>query len=290
MKLLLKFNLVFLIVFAIGFGVAATVARELLQRDARAEVLDRARLLMEKAVVVSSFTAEHIAPLLETQMKYSFLPESVPSFVSTEILKKLQGKYPDYSYKPAMLNPTNPRDRAVEWEADVIAQFRNSPEKTEFVGERDTPSGRSLFIARPIKIVNPACLRCHTTPDAAPKTLVEKYGPSNGFGWTLNEALGAQVVSVPLAVPLQRADHALGVVMALLAAVFLLIGGTLNLMLWKLVIQPVSRLSALSDRVSMGDMEAPEFAAKSRDEIGVLAESFARMRKSLVHAMKLLDS
>jgi protein-histidine pros-kinase len=72
--------------------------------------------------------------------------------------------------------------------------------------------------------------------------------------------------------------------------VFLLIGGTLNLMLWKLVIQPVSRLSALSDRVSMGDMEAPEFPSKSRDEIGVLAESFARMRKSLVHAMKMLDS
>ena len=181
MKPPLKFNLVFLIVFAIGFGVAANVARELLQRDTHAEVLDRARLLMEKAVVVSAFTAEHIAPLLETQMKYSFLPESVPLFVSTD-------------------------------------------------------------------------------------------------------------VSVPLAVPLQRADHALGVVMALLAAVFLLIGGTLNLMLWKLVIQPVSRLSALSDRVSMGDMEAPEFAAKSRDEIGVLAESFARMRKSLVHAMKLLDS
>ena len=189
-----------------------------------------------------------------------------------------------------MLNPTNPRDRAVEWEADVIAQFRTGPDKTEFVGERDTPSGRSLFIARPIKISNPACLRCHTSPEVAPKTLVEKYGPNNGFGWTMNEALGAQVVSVPLSVPLQRADHALGVVMALLAAVFLLIGGTLNLMLWKLVIQPVSRLSALSDRVSMGEMDAPEFASKSRDEIGVLAESFTRMRKSLVHAMKLLDN
>ena len=94
MKLLLKFNLVFLIVFAIGFGVAATVARELLQRDAREGVLDRARLLMEKAVVVSSFTAEHIAPLLETQMKCTFLPESVPSFVSTEILKNCRASTP----------------------------------------------------------------------------------------------------------------------------------------------------------------------------------------------------
>ena len=53
MKLLLKFNLVFLVVFAIGFGVAATIARDLLQRDAREGVLDRARLLMEKAVVLN---------------------------------------------------------------------------------------------------------------------------------------------------------------------------------------------------------------------------------------------
>jgi HAMP domain-containing protein len=119
---------------------------------------------------------------------------------------------------------------------------------------------------------------------------VDRYGPNNGFGWTLNEALGAQIVSVPMDVPLQRADHALGVVLGLLAAVFLLIGLTLNLMLWRLVIRPVTQLSKISDRVSLGEFDVPEFSVRSRDEIGVLAESFARMRKSLVHAMKLLDN
>ena len=290
MKLLVKFNLVFLIVFAIGFVLAAWIARAMLQSEAREQVLDRARLLMEKAAVTSAYTAEHIAPLLRTQMQYTFLPESVPAFSATEVLKKLQSKYPGYGYKTAMLNPTNPRDRAVEWEADVIAQFKNDAQRTEFVGERVTPAGASLFIARPIKISDAACLRCHSTPDAAPRTLVEKYGPNNGLNWTLNEPLGAQVVSVPLAMPLQRADKALGVVMALLAAVFLLVGGALNLMLWKLVIQPVSKLAALSDRVSLGELDAPEFQARSKDEIGTLADSFSRMRKSLVHAMKMLES
>ena len=90
--------------------------------------------------------------------------------------------------------------------------------------------------------------------------------------------------------PFERADKAFGVVMASLTAVFLAIGVALNLMLWKMVIQPVTRLSALTDRVSMGELDAPEFTVKSRDEIGTLAESFARMRKSLVHAMKLLDN
>ena len=290
MKLLLKFNLVFLLVFVAGLAISGAIARSLLQRDAEAEVIDRARLLMEKAMVVSAYTANQIAPLLSTQMKYTFLPQSIPAYSSTEVVNALQKTYPDYSYKPAMLNPTNPRDRAVAWEEDVINQFKKSPELKEFIGQRDTPAGPALYIARPIRISNPNCLQCHSTPDAAPKTLVDKYGPGNGFGWTLNDTLGAQVVSVPMTLPLARADRAFGVVLAMLAGVFLLIGGALNLMLWKLVIQPVSRLSALSDRVSMGELDAPEFVTKSKDEIGVLADSFGRMRKSLVHAMKMLES
>ncbi|MGE5865278.1 MAG: DUF3365 domain-containing protein [Rhizobacter sp.] len=290
MKLLLKFNLVFLIVFALGLTASGTIARKLLQDGAHEEVLDRARLLMENALAVSAYTANQVAPLLETQMKYTFLPQSVPAYSSTEVLNALRKAHPEYAYKAAMLNPTNPRDRAQDWEEDVILQFKQDPELTEFVGQRDTPAGRSLYIARPIKITNPNCLRCHSTVDAAPPPLVEKYGPANGFGWTMNEPLGAQVVSVPMSVPLQRADRAFGVVMALLAGVFLLIGAALNLMLWQLVIRPVSQLSKLADRVSLGELDAPEFKARSRDEIGVLADSFTRMRKSLVHAMRMLDS
>lgn len=290
MKLLLKFNLVFLAVFAVGLAAAAFVARDLLRSSAEAQVVERARLLMEKADVVSTYTAKQVAPLLQTQMNYHFLPQSVPSYSATEVLSALGKSYPEYFYKAAMLNPTNPRDKANDWEEDVVNQFRQSAQLTEFVGQRDTPTGRALYIARPIRINDGACLRCHSTPEAAPKPLVERYGPSNGFGWKTGEVLGARIVSVPMTVPLQQADHAFAVVMGLLAGVFLLIGGALNLMLWRLVIRPVTQLSALSDRVSRGELDAPEFTTGSRDEIGVLADAFGRMRKSLVHAMKLLDS
>ncbi|MEO8156138.1 MAG: DUF3365 domain-containing protein [Rhizobacter sp.] len=290
MKLLVKFNLVFLVVFALGLGASSYIARKLLQEGAHEEVLDRARLLMESAMAVSTYTATQVAPLLQTQMTYTFLPQSVPAYSSSEVLNALRKNHPEYAYKPAMLNPTNPRDRAQDWEEDVISQFKQSSSQTEFIGQRLTPTGLVTYIARPIRISNPDCLRCHSTVEAAPKPLVEKYGPANGFGWNLNEVLGAQVVSVPMSVPLARADRAFGVVMGLLAGVFLLIGLSLNLMLWKLVIQPVSRLSSLSDRVSLGELDAPEFAVKSRDEIGTLAQSFTRMRKSMVHAMKMLDN
>jgi protein-histidine pros-kinase len=290
MKLLVKFNLVFLLVFLVGLAGSSLIARNMLRQAAKDDVIDRARLLMQSADGVSSYTATQIKPLLETQMKYTFLPQSIPAYSAAEVLAHLQQTYPDYTFKSAMLNPTNPRDRAVAWEEDIVTQFRKAADLKEFIGERDTPTGTALYIARPIVIRNPACLACHSTPDAAPKTLTDKYGPGNGFGWTLNEALGAQVVSVPMTLPMRQADHALLVVVGVLTGVFLLIGAALNFMLWRLVIRPVSALSGIADRVSLGEFEAPEFAVKSDDEIGVLSDSFNRMRTSLAHAMKMLDS
>jgi HAMP domain-containing protein len=290
MKLLLKFNLVFITVFALGLVVTGLVSRELLQRNAQEEVLQHARFMLEKAIAVRSYTAAQIAPLLETQMRYTFLPQSVPAFSATEVLAQVQKNYPQYTYKEATLNPTNPRDRAVAWEEDVIAEFRKAPETREFIGQRDTPVGRALYIARPIRITDPACLACHSTADAAPRTLVDKYGPGNGFGWRLNEVVGAQLVSVPMAVPLQRAAQAWGWFMVSLAGVFAAIAVLLNGMLWWLVIRPVTRLSGIADRVSLGDLDAPDFPARGRDEIAVLAQSFTRMRKSLVQAFKMLEA
>jgi protein-histidine pros-kinase len=290
MKLLVKFNLVFLLVFLVGLGASSLIARQLLREAAKDEVISTARLLMTGANGVSKYTATQIKPLLETQMKYTFLPQSIPAYSAAEVLAHLQKDYPEYGFKSAMLNPTNPRDRAVAWEEDIVTQFRKQADLKEFVGERETPTGTALYIARPIRLTNPACLACHSTPDAAPKTLTDHYGPANGFGWTLNEALGAQVVSVPMTLPMRSADHALLVVMGVLTGVFVLIGAALNFMLWRLVIRPVSRLSGIADRVSLGEFEAPEFGVKSNDEIGVLSESFNRMRTSLQHAMKMLDS
>ena len=289
MKLLVKFNLVFLLVFLVGLSASTLIARGLLRQAAEDDVIDRARLLMTGANGVSTYTATQIKPLLETQMKYTFLPQSIPAYSAAEVIAHLQKTYPDYAFKSAMLNPTNPRDRAVAWEEDIVHAFKQQPDMKEFIGERETPTGTALYIARPIVLTNPGCLACHSTPEAAPKTLTDKYGPANGFGWTLNEPLGAQVVSVPLTLPLRQADRELLVVVGVLAGVFLLIGAALNVMLYRLVIRPVSTLSGIADRVSLGEFEAPEFAVKSKDEIGVLSDSFNRMRTSLAHAMKMLE-
>jgi protein-histidine pros-kinase len=291
MKLIVKFNLVFFVVFLLGLAAAGYVSNQLLQKNARDEIVLNARLVMESALATRTYTSTQVGPLLQTQMKYSFLPQSVPAYAATEVFNGLRKTFPEYSYKEATLNPTNPRNRANDWEADIVNQFRGALDKPEVVGERDTPMGRSFYIARPMQIKAEACLYCHSTVDAAPKTLVDKYGPANGFGWKVNEVIGAQIVSVPTDVPIARANRAFKTFMISLTVVFTLIFIALNLMLWYMVIRPVTRLSKFADQVSQGDnMDVPDFVVESSDEIGVLTQSFNRMKKSLFQAMKMLDA
>ena len=289
MKLIWKFNLVLLAIFLAGFVIIGTVSYLVLQSNARAEILDNASVMMESALSSRSYTNSQIKPLLETQLKYTFLPQSVPAYAATEQFNDLRKKYPDYSYKEATLNPTNPRDRATDWEADVVNQFRNDASKTELVGERDTPTGRSLYLARPITIKDPACLACHTTAAQAPKTMVELYGQSNGFGWKLNETIGAQIVSVPMSVPLKLAAQAHHAMLVSLVGVFVLILVLLNVLLWFSILRPIRRLSRMADAVSTGNLDVPEVKFHRHDEIAVLAGSFNRMRISLTKALKMLE-
>jgi HAMP domain-containing protein len=290
MKLLFKFNLVFILIFSIGLAATGYVSWTLLERNARDEITQNARLLMDTALAARAYTSTQVNPLLETQMKYTFLPQSVPAYAATEVFNDLRKTHNEYGYKEAVLNPTNPRNRAVDWETDLITQFRGNNQWKELIGDRETPTGSSFYVARPIRISNAACLRCHSTVDAAPKTMLERYGPANGFGWTLNDVVGAQIVSVPTRVPLDRARSAFTVFMGSIAAVFVAIGIVLNLMLWAVVIRPIGKLSHFADRVSLGELEMPEFERRSRDEIGMLARSIGRMRTSMVQAMKMLDN
>jgi len=288
MGLRLKFNIVLALVFGAGMAVSAWVSHELLQRNAKQEVLRNAGLMMEAALAVRGYTVSQVKPLIEYQLAEKFLPQSVPAYAAAETFNSLRKKYPDFSYKEALLNPTNPRNKAVEWENDIVTSFRNTGATAEVSGERDTPVGKMLYIARPIQIKDPACLACHSVPSAAPASMVKLYGESNGFGWKHQEIVGAQVVSVPMTLPIKNANDAFMTFMGSLTAIFVVTFVVLNIMLSVMIIRPIAKMSKSADRISQGDFNVPEFG-KGSDEIATLGTSFNRMRRSLQKAFKLIE-
>ena len=288
MGLRLKFNLVLLVVFALGLGVTGYISHDLLHKNAREEVLRNAGVMMEAALSMRGYTVAQVRPLLPYDPE-KFHPQSVPAYAATEIMSQLRKKYSDYAYKEAALNPTNPRNRAVEWENDIVNSFRNNPDRGEISGVRDTPTGLSLYLARPFQIKDKACLACHTTAEMAPPAMVKIYGPNNGFGWKHMEVIGAQIVSVPMSLPVENANRAFYTFMASLSAVFVAIFVILNLMMSLLIVRPITKMSEAANEISTGNLDIPEFPEKGGDEVSLLARSFNRMRRSLEKAIELID-
>jgi hypothetical protein len=280
---LFKFNLILIPFLLLAFGAVAYVARKMLFEDARQNVMQNARLIMETMLSSRTYTTKQVAPLLQQKnfklqtaiaefrktleeipkapdpapgkdirgnakktylqgqqsvldaqqqflqsvkgkpeelLDTEFHPQSVPAFAATEIFSYLREKFPDYFYKEATLNPTNPRDRATDWESDIVNQFRAGAIQNEFVTTRDASTGTALVLARPIKVNNVSCLECHSTPDKAPAEMIKLYGTANGFNWTLDDIIGAQVVSVPISVPLRTAEETFRTLLIWLGAAF----------------------------------------------------------------------
>ncbi len=289
MSLLVKFNLILVSVFLLALVPAGFVSQRLLQRSARTQVTENARIMMQTALATRTYTVKQIRPLLAPRLAEEFLPQTVPAYSATEIFNYMRESHPEYTYKEAALNPTNPRNRTVDWEADLVNAFRADSSLQEIVGERQSALGRSLYLSRPIRISDAACLTCHTTPELAPVSMVKKYGPEGGFGWQINEVIGAQIVSVPMSVPLGLAADAFRTLILSLVGVFLLMLVILNLLLGSVVIRPLRRVAGMADQVSTGNFDLPDLVVKGRDEVAVLASSFNRMRISLAKALKMLE-
>ena len=289
MRLQLKFNLVLICVFLVGFVATGVVSYRLLQRNAEDEVLRAGQLMMENALAIRGYTVSQVKPLLDPLLTERFLPQTVPAFSATETLLALKTKYPEFNYKEATLDPTNPRDKADALETDIVYRFRNDRTLSEIRGERFVGARRTLYVARPIEIKSAACLQCHNTPENAPATMLAVYGAEGGFGWKVGDIVGAQIVTVPTEVADRNARRAFVTFMSSLAAVFLMIFVALNVMLNRFIIVPVRRISEVADAISVGRSELPEFAAGGKDEIAGLERSFNRMRRSLSLAMKMLD-
>ena len=218
-------------VLAIAVAVAGTMVHGVLHRSAREHAVETANLLMAVADATRAYTTVFIKPQLDPRLDIEFLPQTVPAFAATETIITLRKQFPEYTYKEATLNPTNPRDRTGDWEADLVNTFRADWARSQIVDERMQGPIPVLYVAKPIKITNPACLACHSTPAAAPASMIKLYGEANGFGWKLDEIIGAQIVSVPLSTSEKAVTRTFSIVMGALALLALLALAVGNLLI-----------------------------------------------------------
>ncbi|HEX3470930.1 MAG TPA: DUF3365 domain-containing protein [Silvibacterium sp.] len=290
MKLLTKFNLILLVIFGACGLLISQLAYNFLIGNARREVLEKAQLMMASSKSVRDYTATDLSPLLQQNPRHRvhFLAETIPFYGATTTFNNLRKDYPDYTYKEAALNPTNPEDRASDWEVDIIHDLRDHPTEMQKIGERDTPNGPALYLAKPITVTE-ECLECHSVPSAAPHAMLAVYGSANGFGWKKKEIVGAQIIAVPMSVPVAIANRAYHRLLFFLILTMIVTILALDAAVYLFVIRPLKIVSVTADRVSRGEKDVPPIKVKGRDEIATVASSFNRMQVSMTKALRMFE-
>ena len=263
-----------------------------LETKAQNEVSSKASILIQMANSVRNYTNDRVQPLLSPKLatEEQFVRESVPTYTVREVFEYLRKdkEYANFIYKDATLNPTNLRDKADGFEADIVKRFRQEADLKTTSGFR-TMSGVKLFYsAQPFAIKQQSCLQCHNTPEEAPKSQLTTYG-RNGFGWKLNEIVAAQIVYVPAENVLKSANNSFMIIIGLVGIIFTVIIIVINQFLKKIVLKRIRQIASVAEQVSVGDMNA-NFGKQSKDEIGDLAEAFNRMKYSLEIALNMLNT
>lgn len=290
MKLGLRFNIILATCYLLGLGLSLWPFYQLSRTEAIDQLQSQIDVLRAQALSLRRYTQEEIQPLLSDQSNVQFLPQTVPSFSAQTTFHTFRETYPQFFYKEAALNPTNPADKATDWERELIERLRANPSLDKDVSIRPTEAGLQYTATYPLVIRNQNCLACHTTPEMAPASMVALYGPKNGFGWKLNETIGAQIISVPMAIADAKVWRNLGLFVGISSAIFLVLLILLNILLNRYVISPVKRMAMTAEAASMGNASVPEFDYRGGDEIASLSRSFNRMRRSLDSALQMLES
>jgi methyl-accepting chemotaxis protein len=287
-----KLTLLMLVVFLGGISLSGIALANILNYKAQHEISSNASLLFQTLNSVRSYTSNEVTPNLQATLgKDSFLAQTVPSYSSRKVFEHLRSQnqsYQDYLYKEAMLNPTNIRDLADDFEKTIISNFSQNKNTPEVTGFRNLQGEKFFYIARPLKITDASCLRCHSTPDAAPQEMIRIYGNKNGMGWKLNQINGTQIVSIPTSEVLQKAKQSFLLIMGIVTLVFAIATYMANYWLKRYVVRPIKRVVRVAEAVSTGDMDA-DFEKVSNDEVGSLVEAFTRMKLSLVMAIRRLE-
>ena len=258
-----------------GFALATNLFQK-----TEAEITSKTLILMKTIDAVWTYTTEKVLPELEPKLEKQFISETIPFYSANEVFEEFREnpEYQEYLYREATLNPRNRRDLARGYELGIINKFIENKNLKELKGLESVDGIDFFYVARPRIVDSPTCLKCHSTPKTAPKSMLVQYGKENGFGWNLGEIVGSQIISIPVSTVFNQTYESFLNFMG-----FVLLGLTISLFVVKillswLVVEPLNQMREVAEAISEG--KKLEFEQKGENEIGSLAKALTRMKRS----------
>jgi len=152
----------------------------------------------------------------------SYITKRIHYYYNLE--QKRLGKH-THKFKFSSTNPLNPENLANGFEKNILEKM-NKGEIKEYKKLIKKGGKTYLYYALALKPNTPSCMKCHSTPEKAPASLVSQYGTSSGFNYKLGEIVGMNSVYTPVEDEIKSGNelfiYLIGLTVMILIGVFFL--------------------------------------------------------------------
>ena len=206
----------------LGIAAVFTIAAVLLvnyvsineKKQAIKEAEEKAKMILDRNMATHTYFSQEMKPkIFELSDPYRPANYFEPSWMSSTYAVREIDKYfksmasEDYYYKECAINARSPENEADEFEKAFLEEMNSDPQ-LEFRSVIRKLDGQYFLVTlRRGEVMEETCLRCHSTPDKAPKGLVDKYGPERSFNRKLGEVTEAISIRVPLSAAYAKAKQ-----------------------------------------------------------------------------------
>jgi HAMP domain-containing protein len=279
-----RFNWLVLAFYLGSLVVAAPLAYVISRGQAYDAASEQLRLLVNMVKAVRSYVSDDVRPPL-LEAKFYHTPAISSTVATALVARRFLEKEPDYYIKVASDNPLNPKNKAEDFEMDLIERYRADSSLKELVVEGEL-SGKPYLVSVSPSHTKKACLSCHGKPEEALDAIKTAYGVSSGYNYGPDgSVVGVVVVGVPAGnIDTIALERSLAVI-ALLTAVFTAFFIAANVMMKRSVINPLTKITAAAEAVSQGNLDT-RVEVDREDEIGALAHALELMRRSVVTMLR----
>ena len=180
-------------------SVASLLEYAWLSDQVQTQAANNAARHLATASAIRNYAKDTLRPVMEAELPPNrFVIESMStSFISREIMKNLNERFPEFIYKRAAGNPRNPLNLANTFENEKINGFNDHRDLTEWEGIITRSDGTYYVKMEPIR-VEASCMRCHGIPEDAPDELLARYGDEASYGYTVGDVVAADTLYIPM--------------------------------------------------------------------------------------------
>ena len=286
-----------LILIAVSLSVILTVSY-FFKKEVIIQAQEKSDIILDRNLSVHEYFSRQLKPdlfeiLQDTLESGNYFEPSWMS--STHALLYIQRYFSErndfgYYYKDAAINARSPENEADSMERDFLETLRENPNAEAREGITEIGGKKYYYFMKKGERMTKTCLRCHNTPEEAPKKMVQIYGKEKSFNRKQDEIISVASVRIPLDKAYAGAEKNILIIGGLLSVIILIIILIYVYMQKRIIFNPINLLRKQAIAISKdNDLLGETIKVNTSKDLTELIDAFNLMSQRLYEYHRSLE-